>query len=109
MQVTCLPDLGSGQYQALSQVCLSVCCLSVRISRFKELRLSKVSTASSVSLGSTRVSLGCTRVSLGCTRVSLGCTRVSKMVQNGPKWSKMVQNGSKWSKMVSGGEFKVKG
>jgi hypothetical protein len=37
---------------------LSVECLST-ISRFKELRLSKVSNASSVSLGSTRVSLGC--------------------------------------------------
>ena len=40
-----LPDQRSGQYKALSQVCC--CCLSVvTISRFKELRLSKVSNAS---------------------------------------------------------------
>jgi hypothetical protein len=80
---------------------LSVCLLSVlRISRFKEIRLSMVYTASSVSLGLTRVSLGCTRVSLGCTRVSLGCTRVSLGC---PKWSKMVRNGPKLSEMVRNG------
>jgi hypothetical protein len=54
------PTLGSGQYQALSQVCCC-CLLLVKISRFKELRLFKVSNASSVSLGLTRVSLGSTR------------------------------------------------
>ena len=41
---------------------LSVCMLLfVKVSRFKELRLSKVSNDYSVSLGLTRVSLGSTR------------------------------------------------
>jgi hypothetical protein len=41
---------------------VSVVCLFVTFSHFKELRLPKVSTASSVSLGLTRISLGSTRV-----------------------------------------------